>query len=392
MDKLLKRLVWRAGNLTWAEFWKSWFPEDVNIDSIDIDKYARLYSRRITHDGHDFSARPFVLIKPSGLSLEQKIKKFLDEKHVRVSAEHDIDDYEAFSISLYRFAPISQASIPGNYLWLANDSRKYFNRAKCIVLDPATIDVERIREFKKELRRNVGEIKFYRVHYNGMSDTCFSSFVHMPEKHELSKEYYVLEKFLKMQHWKNRLGSMDAYSVDIERAHEAAKCMAEFRPAMQMNGRGVLFLTERCNMDCLYCRRSNYRKPDFTVEGAKELISQWAGQGCKYMHVTGGEVTVFEGLENIVEFAQSKGMQTSMSTNGLANLELYRRLVERGAKYFYISLDTNDESECDWITKRKGSFRHILSAIGELVRMRESGSDVYLTINVLVGDYNFSRF
>jgi len=390
MQKTLKRLLWRLSNLTATEFVKSYYPDEVNLKSVDIERYSKLYDEKIT-PSESKNPKPFILIKPSGLSLEDKIKEFLTDSGAKITQEHNIEDYAKFAVSLYDFGRISGDSIPGNYLWLQNDLDNSSNNAKCLVIEPSTI-YEEIRAFKKQLRRSLGEIKFSKINYKEFSDTAFSSFIHMPETHEIDREYSILEKYLKLQGLKSKFSEMHAYSVDYERALAASKCIANNSPAMTLNGRGVLFLTERCNMDCLYCKRSSYRKPDFSVQGAKELISQWADAGCSYVHLTGGEATVFEGLENIVVFAKSRGMTTSMSTNGMAHPDFYRELVHNGAKYFFISLDTNDESECDNITRSKGSFRKILASIGELVKMREAGRDVYVTINVLVGDYNFSRF
>jgi MoaA/NifB/PqqE/SkfB family radical SAM enzyme len=185
--------------------------------------------------------------------------------------------------------------------------------------------------------------------------------------------------------------ALHAYSINNARAEKLAKCFLGKVPAYDVTGRGVLFLTERCNFNCLYCKRAQYTQRDFGIDEAKQVVGRLADFKCKYLHLTGGEVTIFDGLEEIVCVAKERGMTSSLSTNGTGSPELYKKLVENGAKFFYVTLNTDNQSECDQMTGRKNTFEQIIATLNGLVGMRDAGKDIYLTVNVVVCDNNISR-
>jgi MoaA/NifB/PqqE/SkfB family radical SAM enzyme len=187
------------------------------------------------------------------------------------------------------------------------------------------------------------------------------------------------------------IDALHAYSINAVRAQKLANFFLERIPAYDVTGRGVMFLTERCNLNCLYCKRSQYTQRDFGVEEAKKAVEQLAEFKCKYLHLTGGEVTIFDGLEEIVGVAKERGMASSLSTNGTGSPELYKKLVDNGAKFFYVTLNTDNQAECDQMAGRENTFEQIVATLKGLVEMRDAGKDVYLTINVVVCDNNIPR-
>jgi MoaA/NifB/PqqE/SkfB family radical SAM enzyme len=185
---------------------------------------------------------------------------------------------------------------------------------------------------------------------------------------------------------------MRAYSINYSRAEKIAKAFEANTPLKEMSGRGVVFLTEKCNLNCLYCKTKKISEPDVALEDALAKINEWSAAGCKFLHLTGGEVTTYRGLHEIVGYAKDKGMVTSISTNGTADALYYEKLVSSGAKYFYISLDSDNEEEFDLSVGRPEAFDRVITAIKYLVRMRDfMNKDIYLTINCMIYRENFSR-
>ena len=192
--------------------------------------------------------------------------------------------------------------------------------------------------------------------------------------------------------FETNIEAMHAYSIDRNRAEKVAKAFKENKPAETMSGRGVIFLTEKCNLNCLYCKRKQYTKPDISLEDALEKVEKWSKAGCKYLHITGGEVTIHPGLVDIVENAKEHGMVSSISTNGTSSIDLYGQLVESGAKFFYISLDSDNEEEFDGSVRLKGAFERVTNTIRYLVNQRDTyNRDVKLTINCMVYKENFHK-
>ena len=199
MGKFLKRLAWRWKNLTVRELFNSYFPVDIHLPDIRLDKYDALVRDRIQPDPNASDELPFVFIKPGGMPLEGRIKDFIASKGMRIAEERGIDNYVALAVSIYKFQPRKGSEIPQNYIWAALEDMKMPHRTKCFILDKGSVDLAGLREFKKELRHFLGPIKFYRIHYHGAADTAFASYVHVPERQDIAREYSVLRKFLEAQ-------------------------------------------------------------------------------------------------------------------------------------------------------------------------------------------------
>ena len=203
MGKIIKRLAWRWKNLTFKEFFDSYSPEDIWLPDMNLSKYDDLVRNSIKPDICPKEGNPFVLIKPSGMSLEKEIKKVISFNGIKITEEHDISDYVLLAASIYRFKPRQGTEIPQNYFWLAFEDMKMSHRTKCLVLDKETVDLSNPHDFKIPLRHVLGPIKFYRIHYYGQSDVAFASFVHVPDKQDLDREYSVLKNYLEVQNAKH---------------------------------------------------------------------------------------------------------------------------------------------------------------------------------------------
>jgi MoaA/NifB/PqqE/SkfB family radical SAM enzyme len=102
-----------------------------------------------------------------------------------------------------------------------------------------------------------------------------------------------------------------------------------------------LILTDACNFKCPYCRglRSDI-KGTMSFERATSIIDLWAKDNLQNIRLSGGEPTVYPKIVELVAYAKSKSItRIAMSTNGSADMELYKQLIEAGVNDFSISLD-----------------------------------------------------
>lgn len=102
-----------------------------------------------------------------------------------------------------------------------------------------------------------------------------------------------------------------------------------------------LILTDRCNFRCPYCRgvMKGYRG-DMDLSKAQDIVGLWIEQGLKNVRFSGGEPTLYNGLEELVKSARFGGVEKiAISTNGSASFDQYKGLVELGVNDFSISLD-----------------------------------------------------
>ena len=148
--------------------------------------------------------------------------------------------------------------------------------------------------------------------------------------------------------------------------------------------RAVVFLTERCNMACVYCRSTRHLMPQWTRDRLLLLLEQWTQLGTRHIHWTGGEPTLYPDLSDLVRRSAASGMNNSISTNGASDIETYLRLVEAGMKRFYLSIDAVDVGRFDEMTRSNGYLPQVLQVLRSLCDMRDRGHDLHVTINTVL--------
>lgn len=102
-----------------------------------------------------------------------------------------------------------------------------------------------------------------------------------------------------------------------------------------------LLVTDKCNFKCPYCRGM---RPDLkgvlSLKQAKYIVDLWANEGLKNIRFSGGEPTTWKPLLQLIGYTKNKGIERiAVSTNGSANLSLYKNLLKAGVNDFSISLD-----------------------------------------------------
>lgn len=142
-----------------------------------------------------------------------------------------------------------------------------------------------------------------------------------------------------------------------------------------------VILTDACNFKCPYCRgvRDDI-KGTMTLEKAKYIVDLWTKDNLKNIRFSGGEPTVYKHLVEIVEYTKSKGVERiAISTNGSADLELYKRLIDAGVNDFSISLDACCSAFGDMMAGGiEGAWNKVINNIKELSKL------TYVTIGCVV--------
>lgn len=129
-----------------------------------------------------------------------------------------------------------------------------------------------------------------------------------------------------------------------------------------------LHLTYHCTDKCVFCseehRMDAYNPYPVTWGRVARVLRQHAARGVRNVHFTGGEPSLHPRFVDVLMLARKLGMRTSMGTIGvrLAREHFARRVVPWLDEALF-SLHGPNADIHDALTRRKGSFGHVVQAI-----------------------------
>lgn len=144
----------------------------------------------------------------------------------------------------------------------------------------------------------------------------------------------------------------------------------------------VWAVTKACNLRCVHCYASADARPapgELSFDEGLALLDDLRAFGVPAVLFSGGEPLVRPETLDFIAYAQSIGLSSTLSTNGvLIDDAMADRLVALGLKYAGISLD-GTERRHDKLRGQRGAFAATLAAID---RCRARGIKVGLRFTV----------
>ncbi|MDQ7826487.1 MAG: radical SAM protein [Candidatus Eremiobacteraeota bacterium] len=169
------------------------------------------------------------------------------------------------------------------------------------------------------------------------------------------------------------------YTADVEMARKAAGRVIDC--GGPSHGRSDILLapiriyfelTTRCNLACLHCFACSSPSEPEGMEGATvlRLLEDLARSGVINVRFTGGEPTARSDWHEIMAYARSLGLVTSLSTNGVFGDpdDTVRKIAGLSIGQVTVSLD-GSEREHDAL-RGEGTFRQVILT---LLKLRERG-------------------
>ncbi|MCK4817829.1 radical SAM protein, partial [bacterium] len=136
-------------------------------------------------------------------------------------------------------------------------------------------------------------------------------------------------------------------------------------------------VTTQCNGDCLHCfvHAGVSERSSLSVDVVKEIIAEGYNTGYRYLHITGGEPLLWEGLFVAMDYAFGMGYKkVYMNTNGtLITKDVNRRLAAYDNLSISVSLE-GPEALHDHL-RGKGSYRRTVPGIEKALN---AGSDLII--------------
>jgi MoaA/NifB/PqqE/SkfB family radical SAM enzyme len=126
-----------------------------------------------------------------------------------------------------------------------------------------------------------------------------------------------------------------------------------------------LEIASRCNLTCSYCEQCT-GVPEMTTEQIFRMIDEFRAEGMIRLGITGGEPTLRDDLGRIVDYSVSKGVLTSVFSNGYRTPERAREL-----RNLDVYLTTIDGTKPYHDRQRgEGAFEKAVAGIEAMKRMR----------------------
>ncbi len=116
----------------------------------------------------------------------------------------------------------------------------------------------------------------------------------------------------------------------------------------------VFAITTRCNCRCVMCDMHRKKPEAISLQDAERVLDFLARNNFIAIYITGGEPSLHPDLTDIVRYARSLGIVSTMTTNGTADPDLVNELKEAGLYLLTVSLDHWDPRICEAIRKHPG--------------------------------------
>jgi radical SAM protein with 4Fe4S-binding SPASM domain len=148
-----------------------------------------------------------------------------------------------------------------------------------------------------------------------------------------------------------------------------------------------LALTYRCQNDCGHCYNETKDKKELSVEQWMKIIDKIWDVGIPHIVFTGGEPTLYEGIEKLIEQSEEHGQVTGMITNGrnLGKPGYLKELVRLGLDHVQITVLSHKESVHDELSGSKGAWKETLKGIGTALK-----ENLYVSTNTTIMRSNYA--
>lgn len=153
-------------------------------------------------------------------------------------------------------------------------------------------------------------------------------------------------------------------------------------------------ITRRCNLSCIHCYNSGgiFTLQELNVTSDyKNIVDRIAQIGINHIHLLGGEPLLVKGLEDLLSYASSKNIVSSINTNGtLLSEKMIYKLIELNVSQLTISLDGATELTNDSV-RGIGNYKQVTENIRQTMSaIEQAESSMLVQVATVVTKQNVS--
>ncbi|MBM3245589.1 MAG: radical SAM protein, partial [Candidatus Omnitrophica bacterium] len=154
-----------------------------------------------------------------------------------------------------------------------------------------------------------------------------------------------------------------------------------------MPKRLILMINKKCNLQCSFCDipKAKDREVDLDKSAAYKAIDAASRMGLTDLIITGGEPLLHPGLFEITEYAKSRNLKVTLTSNGILIRQNIERIIKAKFAYISISIDGNEPTH-DNLRNKIGAYREAAEAI---ILLKKHGVDTF--INFVITNKNISQ-
>jgi radical SAM protein with 4Fe4S-binding SPASM domain len=195
---------------------------------------------------------------------------------------------------------------------------------------------------------------------------------------ESAKHHYLVIRSILKQYLKGEVNVIE--TVGSENPSIGADAM----PAPY---RMDLALTYRCQNDCGHCYNEGKDRMELTVPEWMTVIDKLWEVGIPHVVFTGGEPTLFQGIEKLIGRSEKHGQVTGLITNGrsLGTPGYLKELVRIGLDHVQITVLSKDPEVHDKLTCAPGSWKETVEGLKTAL-----SEDLYVSTNTTIMKSNYS--
>jgi radical SAM protein with 4Fe4S-binding SPASM domain len=149
-----------------------------------------------------------------------------------------------------------------------------------------------------------------------------------------------------------------------------------------------LALTYRCQNNCGHCYNATKQKGEITPDDWLTVIDRLWDVGIPHIVFTGGEPTLYEGLETLIARSERNGQITGLISNGrtLAKAGYVGSLVAKGLDHVQITVLSNDAALHDRLTGSEGAWAETVAGLKAAL-----DEDMYVSTNTTIMRSNYAN-